>query len=223
MTPYAEWLNVTFESFDYSILELFHNLALAAGDALTPIALAFGFLGELSWLTVVIALGLVLFSKTRKGGIAMIFSVLIGMVFTNICIKNIVARPRPHVSGFEEWWQAAGASTPGEFSFPSGHATATIATLLALCLFLCLDLKRCRWLIAPISLYAAIMCMSRIYLVVHYPSDVVGGIITGTVAAILGYWLSSVLFRAFERHSDRDACAFMLDSDIRNLFKPYEQ
>ena len=76
MTPFAEWLNVTFESFDYAILKFFHSLALSAGEILTPVAELFGFLGELSWFTVVIALVLLLFAKTRKGGVAMIFSVL---------------------------------------------------------------------------------------------------------------------------------------------------
>lgn len=215
MTPFAEWLNVTFESFDYAILKLFHQLADSSGAIFTPIAHAFGFMGELSWVTVVIAIVLLLFAKTRKGGMAMIFSVLLGMVFTNVCIKNFVARPRPYVSGYEDWWQTVGASTPSEFSFPSGHATAVTATIVALCLFLCLDLKKHRWLIAPAALYAIIMCASRIYLVVHYPTDVIGGIITGSVAAMLGYMLSSKLFNVFEKFQCDEACAFMLKADIR--------
>lgn len=215
MTPFAQWLNTTFESFDYEILHFFHTLAESAGDFLTPLCHAFGFLGELSWFTVVIAIILLLFSKTRKGGVAMIFSVLIGMVFTNFCIKNLVARPRPYVSGFEQWWQAAGASTPSEFSFPSGHATAVIATLLALCLFICFDLKKHRWLVAPATLYATVMCLSRIYLVVHYPTDVIGGIICGSAAALLGYFLASKLFSAFEKYRCDAPCVFMLDADIR--------
>jgi len=215
MTPFAEWLNVTFEAFDYTILEFFHSLAQAAGDFLTPLCHTFGFLGELSWFTVLIALVLLLFAKTRKGGVAMIFSVLIGMVFTNFCIKNLVARPRPYVSGFEEWWQFVGASTPSEFSFPSGHATAVTATILALCLFLCLDAKKHRWLVVPAALYATVMCASRIYLVVHYPTDVIGGIICGSAAALLGYFLASKLFSAFEKYRCDAPCAFMLDADIR--------
>ena len=215
MTPFAEWLNVTFESFDYAILKFFHELALSAGEILTPVAELFGFLGELSWFTVVIALALLLFAKTRKGGVAMIFSVLFGMLFTNICIKNFVARPRPFVMGYEQWWQAAGASTPSEFSFPSGHATAVTATIVALCLFICLDLKKNRWLIAPAALYALVMGASRIYLVVHYPSDVVGGIIVGSVTALLGYFLATKLFSTFEKYKCDKFCSFMLYADVR--------
>ncbi|MBE6584011.1 MAG: phosphatase PAP2 family protein [Ruminococcaceae bacterium] len=219
MTPFAQWLNVTFGQFDYAILKFFHQWAVAAGDFFTPVAETLGFMGELSWFTVVIAIILLLFTKTRKGGVSMIFSVLVGMVFTNICIKNFVARPRPYVMGYETWWQTAGASTPSEFSFPSGHATAVVATTLALCLFLCLDAKKHRWIIAPAALYAILMCASRVYLIVHYPTDVLGGIITGSAAAIIGHALSSLLFKAFDNHVDNDVCAFMLDSDIRNVFK----
>ena len=89
MTPVAQWLNTTFAEFDYLILEFFHSLAASAGNILTPIAKTLEFLGELSWFTVVIAIALLLFAKTRKGGVAMIFSVLIGTLFTNLCIKNL--------------------------------------------------------------------------------------------------------------------------------------
>ena len=215
MTPFAEWLNVTFASFDHAILNFFHELALSASPLLTPIANVFGFLGELSCFTVIIAIVLLLFAKTRKGGVAMIFSVLIGMVFTNICIKNVVARPRPFVSGYEEWWQAVGASTPSEFSFPSGHATAATATILAICLFICLDLKKHRWIVAPAAVYVLLMGASRIYLVVHYPTDVIGGIITGSVAGLIGYFLASKLFSALEKFKCDSACAFILSADIR--------
>ena len=216
MTPVAQWLNTTFESFDHTILEFFHDLAVSAGDVLTPIAETLGFLGELSWFTVVIAIVLLLFAKTRKGGVAMIFSVLIGSVFTNLCIKNLVARPRPYTMGYDEWWQAAGASTPSEFSFPSGHATAVTATILALCLFLLIDAKKHRWIVAPAALYALVMGASRIYLVVHYPTDVIGGIITGSAAAILGYLLASKLFSLFEKYKCDQACAFILEADVRH-------
>lgn len=219
MTSFAHWLNVAFESFDHTILKFFHSLALSAGEVLTPIAELFGFLGELSWFTVVIAIAMLLFAKTRKGGVAMIFSVLIGTLLTNLCIKNLVARPRPYTMGYEEWWQFAGASTPSEFSFPSGHATAVTATVVALCLFLCLDLKKHRWLIAPAALYALVMGASRIYLVVHYPTDVLGGIITGTAAALLGYFLATKLFASFEKFKCDKVCAFMLYADIRYKLK----
>ncbi len=219
MTPIAQWLNTTFEAFDYAILEFFHELALAAGPILTPIANIFDLLGEVSWFTVVIGIALLLFSNTRKGGMSMIFSVLIGTLFTNILIKNFVARPRPYVSGYEAWWETVGSPTQSEFSFPSGHATAVVATMLALCLFLCLDVKKHRLLLVPVLLYTAVMCASRNYLMVHYPTDVLGGIIIGGISAIIGYYSATAVFKAFEDHADRGFCSFMLDSDIRSFFR----
>ncbi len=219
MTPTAQWLNTTFESFDFEILRIFHEIALSAGSVLTPIANILDLLGEVSWFTLLIGVALLLFNKARKGGAAMLISALIGTLFTNILIKNFVARPRPYVSGYEAWWNTVGSPTQSEFSFPSGHATAVIATMTALCLFLLIDAKKHRWLIAPAAVYAAAMCASRNYLMVHYPTDVICGIIVGSVSAVLGYLLARLLFKIIDDHADNGFCLFILDSDIRSFFR----
>ncbi len=127
---------------------------------------------------------LIIFKKTRTTGIKAGGALLAGFILTNLILKNIIARPRPYAdetSRFFEIWQNVGALTESSFSFPSGHATA--ATAFGVSLFLSMN-KKYSWAFLLIPL---VMGFTRIYFCVHYASDVVGGIIVGTTAAILSY------------------------------------
>ena len=72
-------------------------------------------------------------------------------------------------------------------SFPSGHTTAAFASMVPLFL---MGRKRVSWLAL---VFAFMMGVSRIYLVVHYPSDVLGGLLVGTVAGILAVLIARVI------------------------------
>lgn len=93
-------------------------------------------------------------------------------------VKLLVARPRPDV---------ALIALPGSYSFPSGHAVAASAFYLTLAL-LAADVERRatprRLIIAAGVLVAVLVAWSRVYLGVHYFSDVVGGLILGWAAAL---------------------------------------
>ena len=78
---------------------------------------------------------------------------------------------------------------PGDFSFPSGH-TSTAASF-GVGLFIALN-KKYSWLFL---LFPLLMGWSRITLFVHYPSDVLFGIIIGTIAIVLAYFTSKLLFK----------------------------
>jgi undecaprenyl-diphosphatase len=215
----AEWINSTFYGFDYAILEFFHGLWEGAGAILTPIAEFFALIGDNGYFSFLIAFILLCFPKTRKCGVAVIFAVGFGALFTNVAIKNIVARPRPYaseVAAFKEWWAYVGAHLESEFSFPSGHTTAAMASMTALCIAVG---KSKKWVIAPAALYVLLMGASRNYLMVHYPSDIIGGILAGAIGAILGFCLVQFLYKGLELSRENKISAFLLDSDIRNLFK----
>ncbi len=220
ISSFAQWLNTVFADFDYAILRFYHLLAELAGAFFTPAAEFFGFIGDGSKFCFIIAAIFLLFAKTRKSGICMALSVGIGALFTNVTIKNLVARPRPYTAGsseFVSWWQFVGEHTHSEYSFPSGHTTAAMAAMMAMCLCLCLENKKLRLISVPAALYVITMGASRNYLMVHYPSDIIGGIVVGAVAATAAYLLTSFLFKALEGNRDSKVCAFILDADIRNV------
>ena len=215
----AEFLNTAFASFDYAILSVFHSLAEAAGAIFTPIAEIFALIGDNGYFGFLLAFILLCFKKTRKCGVCIIFAIGFGALFTNIAIKNIVARPRPYaseVAAFKEWWTYAGAHLESEFSFPSGHTTAAMASMTALCIAIG---KQRKWLIAPAALYVIVMGASRNYLMVHYPTDIIAGIIVGAAGAVLACLAIGALWRFIEKHSDKKLFAFALEFDVRSIFK----
>ena len=215
----ADWINSTFAGFDYAILEFFHMLAENASFIFNPIMEFMSIIGDNGYLGFAIAFVLLLFPKTRKCGICIILAIAVGAAFTNVAIKNIVARPRPYasdVAAFKEWWTYAGAHLESEFSFPSGHTTAAMAAMTALCIA---SGKTKKWLIAPAALYVILMGAARNYLVVHYPTDVIAAFIVGGAAAVVAFFLTKLLWNAASKRSDLAFCNFTVNFDIRRTFE----
>lgn len=91
--------------------------------------------------------------------------------------KVSVRRPRPYVTYPDRIFKKGKG---GSFSFPSGHTTAAFATATSL------SLAFPKWyVIAPSFAYAGAVAYSRMYLGVHYPSDVLGGIVVGVGTSLL--------------------------------------
>ena len=208
----ADWINTTFASFDYALLEFFHTLAVSASFILNPLMEFLSIIGDNGYFGFTIAIALMLFPKTRKWGLGVFLSILVGAVFTNLAIKNIVARPRPYasdVAAFKEWWTYAGAHLESEFSFPSGHTTA---------LCLAAPKKVGKWIVAPSILYVILMGAARNYLVVHYPTDVIAAFVVGGIAAIVAVLLTKLIWKLLESRASVKLFAFALEFDIRRLF-----
>ena len=204
------------EIFDYTILEFYHGLAEIAGTVLTPIAKFITLIGEKGILMFLLAFVLMLFPKTRKSGVCIFGAVCCGALITNIILKDFIARPRPIVAEepiFREWWEFIGAPKENGFSFPSGHATAAAAGMLALVLS---EGKKYLWAAIP---YVTLMCASRNYLMAHYPTDVLAGAIVGTISAIIAYFIAKIIFIFLEKYRRNKLFGFVLDFDIRNIFK----
>ncbi|MBP3370886.1 MAG: phosphatase PAP2 family protein [Clostridia bacterium] len=215
----ATWINTTFAGFDYAILEFFHSLAVSASFILNPIMEFMSIIGDNGYFGFAIALALMLFPKTRKCGVCVFLAIAVGALFTNIAIKNIVARPRPYasdVAAFKEWWEYAGAHLESEFSFPSGHTTAAMASMSALCLA---SGKARKWLIAPSILYVLLMGAARNYLVVHYPTDVIAAFIVGGAAAVVSFFLTRLIWKFIEKNSNKSLFYFALSFYIRSPIK----
>lgn len=131
-------------------------------------------LGDTGWFWIMLGIVLLIPKKTRKAGIAALVALAIGALITNVALKNIIARIRPYevVEGLKLLIEPQ-----SDFSFPSGHTCASIGAALAMYPFL----ER-KWGI-PLVILAVLISLSRLYVGVHYPTDVLGGAVVGAFAA----------------------------------------
>lgn len=187
----AMWLDAALAGFDHGILGALHGFAQATGGRLTGIFEAISLTGEKGAALFLLGLVLFAFRKTRKTGACVLGAVVLGAVATNFILKDLVGRARPFMNSasaqYRDWWAFVGSPAEDGFSFPSGHATAAMAAMTVLFVK---GNKKTSWLWFGAAL---LMGVSRCYLMVHYPSDVLGGLLAGA----LGAWLSIVLVERF--------------------------
>ncbi len=210
LSAMAQWLNSAFAGFDGALLSVMHSAAEAAGGFLTPLMKLITLLGEKGLLLLLLAVGLMCFSKTRKVGVCIFGAVCCGALITNVLLKDWVARPRPFEASatFKQWWSFVGSPAEDGFSFPSGHVTAAAAGMMALCLI------RGKKFIVPSVLVVFFMCVSRNYLMAHYPSDVLFAAVIGTASAFIAYVITLFIFRFLEDNRKKPFCDFVLSFDL---------
>lgn len=216
MSSFALWLNSAFAGFDSAILSFYHSLAVAAGSLFTPLAWFITLIGEKGALYLLVALILLLFKKTRVAGVCVFGAVCCGALLTSIVLKDIIARARPFEASniFAEWWTYVGSPFEDGYSFPSGHATAAAAFACAL------GLAKSKKLFIPGAVFVVLMCASRNYLMAHYPTDVIAGMIVGVASAFIAYFISLIIFAFLEKYKKKSAfCRFVLNFDVGELFK----
>lgn len=144
-------------------------------DFLTPIMKFITSLGNAGIIWIAIAVILLCFKKTRKIGWLVSFAMIGTLVVNNILLKNLIGRIRPYevIDGLTIL-----VSKPSEYSFPSGHTGSSFAA--AVTLFLTCPKKYG----IPAVILAFLIGISRLYIGVHYPTDVIGGMISGTLIAL---------------------------------------
>ncbi len=136
-------------------------------------------LGNLGVIWIVISIILILSKKYRKAGILAIYSLVIAAILGEGLIKNIIARPRPfmEISDIDLL-----IPKPTSYSFPSGHTASSFAATTAYVKMI--DNKK---IVIPLVLLACMIAFSRLYLMVHYPTDILGGVVLGLLSAKLAY------------------------------------
>ena len=220
MTAFAAWLNATFAGMDNAVSHFAFSLhESAAGGFFDWLFPFITLLGNGGIFFIAVAVVCLLFKKGRRMGATMLVALLLGLLVTNLALKNGIARPRPYadeLSTFFTYWQAIGHGLENEiYSFPSGHATASFAAMTAV--FLCGN-KKYSFLAYVLAL---LIGFSRIYIQVHYASDIVGGALVGTLCGIGAWLLIRFWFRKMAA-TDKPACVFITNADIRNRLKKRE-
>lgn len=136
-------------------------------------------LGNSGIIWIITALVLLATKKYRRGGLALAVGLIAMLVIGNLTLKPLIARTRPFelVEGIELL-----ISAPSGFSFPSGH---TMSSVVAASILTMID-KRFGYAAIPL---AALIAFSRLYLYVHFLTDVLGGIFIGAIISIVVYYI----------------------------------
>jgi len=206
MTNFASWLDTAFAPFDYAILEFWHSVAKTAGSFLTPIMELVSITGDKGLMLLIFGLILMCFSKTRRTGICVFCAICCGAIITNVTLKPLIARVRPYEASdmLRAFWEYVGASAESDLSFPSGHATAATAAMAGL------TLSRGKKYLMICVPYVALMCISRNYLMVHYPSDVIVGVIAGAIGALIAFYITKYIYSVIEKEPQNPLNNFIL-------------
>ena len=185
-----EWINETFWPMDEGIFRAVNEMANNM-PWINKVARFISYFGDHGYFFILLTVVLLVFRKTRKIGLVMAFGLLFNHVFNNMFLKNLIARPRPYnsVEEFRLMWEAHSSAFEKSLSFPSGHTS--MAALVGGTLFVMLN-KKYSWIFLLIPL---LMGWSRIALFVHYPSDVLAGLLTGGLAVVFGYFITKLLLK----------------------------
>ncbi len=135
-------------------------------------------------LWIVLTAALAFFKGTRRTAIAMAVALVLSFLITNVAIKPMVERPRPFDAGVS----VAQTTEPDDFSFPSGHTSAAFAAAFA---YTITSKRKQRLFDGIIISFAALVALSRLILMVHYPSDVIAGLFVGVICANIAVALTA--------------------------------
>jgi len=166
----ASVITAIYENVHSAFLTMFFRIVTLLGE------------GGIFWIAVAVIL--LFFKKTRRSGICIVASLLIGVIVGNGIIKNVVARPRPYdaIAGIESV-----VSHLSDYSFPSGHSLCCFEAATALAM------NRTKWAI-PAYVGAVLVAVSRLFLFVHYPTDVICGALLGVLFGVLGSLAAGAIY-----------------------------
>lgn len=173
--PFPEWLT----NFDLSVDNFIQeHLRTTFGDIFFKIITT---LGDGGFVWIGLAVLFMCFKKTRKIGITMGIALILGAIVGNGILKNVFQRPRPYMTPGGDLWPGI-VDYPSEYSFPSGHTLSSFAASTAI---FCYNKKYG----APALVLAALIALSRLYVYVHFPTDILAGTVLGILCGVAATFL----------------------------------
>ena len=185
-------MNYLAEAFDLPILDwIAENLACPALDTIMPLITALGDAG-IFWIA--LAAALLLIPRYRKAGFSMGAALLMGLLVCNVIMKPLFSRIRPYDYQLQYFQKEVPLLIEAlhDFSFPSGHTLASFEAATALLI------RSKKWGI-PAMILAVLIAFSRLYLYVHYPTDVLFSVFMGIGFAYLATCLVNKCYRLYEQ------------------------
>lgn len=170
---------------DFAVLDYINeNIVCPFLDAVMPVITLLGE-GGVFWICT--ALAMLFFEKTRKAGLGMAIAMILGLIVCNLALKPIVARVRPYDVNSAVSLIVRPLS---DYSFPSGHT------------LVCIECAGVLWhfnkkIGIAAFIVGSLVAFSRLYLYLHYPSDVVFSVALGLIFAFISIRLSDIIYRRF--------------------------
>ena len=179
---------------DIAILKWFHA-AFHSQMWLNYIMKFITYIGEFGAGAMIAAVVLFIFKKTRWAGVAVAAAFVIDVLIVNVILKLSVNRARPWMTypdlGFHEFHSSIGVREPTDSSFPSGHTASLFSAAVALIM---IYKKKA----LPALAVAFVVALSRIYLCMHFPTDVLGGMVIGSACGVGGYYAGKLIKKLYE-------------------------
>lgn len=195
-----------FLGFDLSVFEWIQGIQ---GKFMTALMVTVTTLGDEGILFIAMGLVLLFTKKYRKVGFAILIALIVMSICNNVILKDILARPRPfnlYIIDPEAYSLWGGETAryffpnlvhaPSSYSFPSGHTSSAFAAAFAILIYN-------RKIGIPMTFFAALMGLSRIYVEVHYCTDVIAGAVVGLVYALFAALIIKLVYPYFEKLFDK--------------------
>ena len=181
-------------NFDFSVLDFLYNARTPFFNKFFELVTHLGD-GGIFWIA--IAVVLLFFKKTRKTGLIMGIALLFGLISCNLILKPGIARIRPYALMAEQGRtiDILLSKYPGDHSFPSGHTVGSFEGAVAI------FTQNKKWGAAAL-VTDVLVAFSRLYLYVHYPTDVIAGIILGTLNAVLALLIVNAIWKKFVKKEE---------------------
>ncbi len=179
-------------SFDLPILDWIQaNMQSPFFDKFWPFITMFGD-GGIFWIA--IAVICLFFPKTRKTGIGMLIALILGVLVCNVTLKPLIKRIRPYDFQLEHFGITIALleERMHDYSFPSGHTIACFEASVVI-------LRNHKKAGIAAVILAILVTFSRLYLYVHYPTDVIFSIFAGTLFAFIGNALAGKIVKKLPR------------------------